>query len=323
MKRFTVITGVFFLLITSFANAQDIFKQHGFNQKPLTLSNGHYNEFFNNDEIVQIGTVLLNTQTNQIIAFVDEDTAKARYLAELPSRWISPDPLAAKYPQVCPYVYTLNNPIRFIDPDGKVVVDPKGNPITYSPKTGWSSNATQDVIRIGNAMMATRTGQKQWDAMNNAAHPITLTISSEDKTVTNANGKKSYLLGITHNNVSVDKKTCEAKVTKSDIVIYEGTLNSYINNTKKSTNEQAQSYQNNTQNNDERIGAIAGHESVHATDQDNIQQSSDNRQNGANNDVEVQPVKTELQILDETGTNNMKPLESKGLEQTEQKIIIK
>ena len=33
--------------------------------------------------------------------------------------WLSTDPLAEKYPSVSPYVYCLNNPLRFIDPDGR------------------------------------------------------------------------------------------------------------------------------------------------------------------------------------------------------------
>ncbi len=38
------------------------------------------------------------------------------------ARWISVDPLAAKYPSVSPYVYALNNPLKYIDPDGRDAV---------------------------------------------------------------------------------------------------------------------------------------------------------------------------------------------------------
>jgi hypothetical protein len=119
MRKLSLFLGAILLLGTQIINAQDIFKQHGFDKKPLTLSNGRYNEFFNNDEIVQIGTVFFNTKTNKVIAFIDEDTSKAAYLAELSSRWLTPDPLAAKYPEVSPYVYCANNPIKFVDPDGQ------------------------------------------------------------------------------------------------------------------------------------------------------------------------------------------------------------
>ena len=50
------------------------------------------------------------------------------------SRWLSPDPLGAKYPEWSPYNYTLNNPIIYIDPDGlsvenTIFLDTKGNEI--------------------------------------------------------------------------------------------------------------------------------------------------------------------------------------------------
>jgi len=38
-------------------------------------------------------------------------------------RWVVMEPLAEKYPGVSPYVYTLNNPIRYFDPNGLYTVE--------------------------------------------------------------------------------------------------------------------------------------------------------------------------------------------------------
>ncbi len=122
MKKLSLTLGIALMLCSQLINAQDIFKKYGFDKEPLTLSNGSYNEFFNNEEVVQIGSVQLNTRTNKIIAFVEEDTTKNKYLAEHSSRWLSIDPFAAKYPEFSPYVYVKNNPIIHIDPDGKDAV---------------------------------------------------------------------------------------------------------------------------------------------------------------------------------------------------------
>lgn len=51
----------------------------------------------------------------------------ARYYNRDLGRYLSVDPLATKHPDVSPYVYVLNNPIRFIDPDGRTEDEPIGN----------------------------------------------------------------------------------------------------------------------------------------------------------------------------------------------------
>ena len=47
----------------------------------------------------------------------------ARYYAPSLSRWLNVDPLAEKYQGFSSYNYTLNNPVMFVDPDGRSVDD--------------------------------------------------------------------------------------------------------------------------------------------------------------------------------------------------------
>ncbi|MCB0695089.1 MAG: RHS repeat-associated core domain-containing protein [Saprospiraceae bacterium] len=52
----------------------------------------------------------------------------ARYYDPGLSVWLSVDPLAEKFPEWSSYIYTVNNPIRYIDPDGKAAVEGPGDP---------------------------------------------------------------------------------------------------------------------------------------------------------------------------------------------------
>ena len=51
----------------------------------------------------------------------------ARYYDPKTSLWLSVDPLAEKYNEWSPYNYTLNNPVKYVDPDGNGPWKPKVN----------------------------------------------------------------------------------------------------------------------------------------------------------------------------------------------------
>src|SRR5699024_2156635 len=55
----------------------------------------------------------------------------ARYYNPKWSIWLSVDPLAEKYPGWSPYNYTLYNPVRFVDPDGRSVAMPDPDDVIY------------------------------------------------------------------------------------------------------------------------------------------------------------------------------------------------
>jgi len=123
MKKASLI----FILIcmVSMAFAQQPFEKYGYKVKVATLSNGKYQEFFDQDTLIQIGSVVINTVSGKIVSFVTYDTSysEATLQPEVTSRWISPDPLSEKYYSYSPYHFSGNNPIRFVDPTGMAFID--------------------------------------------------------------------------------------------------------------------------------------------------------------------------------------------------------
>ena len=72
---------------------------------------------------------------------------EARWYDAIVGRWLATDPLQEKYANVSSYGYAVNDPIRFIDTDGKVIKLPKGT--TYEQifiVLGNIQNLTDDKI---------------------------------------------------------------------------------------------------------------------------------------------------------------------------------
>src|SRR6187402_734113 len=93
--------------------AANPFSKFGAKIKVATLSNGKYLEVQDLDSIVTIGTVRFNTNTNKIVGFIKRDSLNiyAQPIGDVPSRWMSPDPLSEEYPDWSPYTYSKNSPI--------------------------------------------------------------------------------------------------------------------------------------------------------------------------------------------------------------------
>lgn len=125
------------LLFAGIVTAQNPFEKFGYTPKIGTLSKGKYIEHFDTDSIVQIGSVLYNPFTKQITGFVKKEIvySEATLQPEVVSRWLQPDPLAEEFYEWSPYNFVKNNPILFVDPDGRFAIpftdlfDKNGNKI--------------------------------------------------------------------------------------------------------------------------------------------------------------------------------------------------
>ena len=67
---------------------------------------------------MRIGSVLYNRNTGELVSVIPPDTL-GQPRTDVPSRWLSIDPLAHKFAAWSPYNFVMNNPVYMVDPDGR------------------------------------------------------------------------------------------------------------------------------------------------------------------------------------------------------------
>ena len=122
MKKtmFIIMTLAFIYCLKAQDEKGNPFAEYGYKPKVVTLTQGQYDEFFETDRIIQLGSVLFDTNTNKVVAFAEEQELvnESDLKTTIVSRFMSPDPLTADFPSWSPYPYAMNQPIWAIDLDG-------------------------------------------------------------------------------------------------------------------------------------------------------------------------------------------------------------
>ncbi len=225
----------------------------------------------------------------------------ARFYDATIGRWHVVDNKTEKYYWISQYAYAVDNPLRFLDPDGNEIVDATGKPITYDAKNGWSPNATSSVKIIHQSLILTETGSQQWEKAYTSESKIEMNIVEEKLYSQKSPGKLS--LGQTDQALGFNAKTVKYVKTESvmKINISTGTINeSFDGKNKGLTLRQA-------------IGATAGHEIEHTTEENrdigiqNLDYPTLSKDDKGRDRIEIKPREMGRKIREES-RNSLKRL---------------
>ena len=154
----------------------------------------------------------------------------ARYFDPRTSIFISVDPLAEKYAGASPFAYCLNNPIKYVDPDGRdAKVAIKGNTMTISTTIyvygsgATKSNAALMQKNIMNAWSKDASGNT-WqykDASSGKTYDVVFDVTVEQYDASNQNSEPGLFSGrnnpfSTDNYVEIDNNSKRSFVRDGD-----------------------------------------------------------------------------------------------------------
>lgn len=109
---------IFTIATTLKAQKGNPYSDIGKKGETLTLTKGQFDEFFDDDDVQQIGTNLVNIRTMKIVKMLTDDDAEKRLDNTTGKRFLSVDPLTSSFPWYSPYQFAGNKPIIAVDLDG-------------------------------------------------------------------------------------------------------------------------------------------------------------------------------------------------------------
>ncbi len=125
MKK--IIFSILVVFFFSSAYSHNPFEKYGLNIPVATFSQGEFEEFHDLVEIVEIGSIKYNVKRREIVGFLSKE--KSEKEVSVVTTAMSIDPHCERYYWISPYAFCLNNPVRYVDPDGRDVweIDHAGN----------------------------------------------------------------------------------------------------------------------------------------------------------------------------------------------------
>ena len=167
----------------------------------------------------------------------------ARQYSSVSARWLTLDPLANKYYSISPYAFCANNPVNYLDLDGKRWVNTK-NQVVYDENgpTDYATNEERELIRT---MMRIKTGRQQLKKI--VKSPYNIIVQIRDTYNPHGSGSLGFAVSI------LDKVSGRylLKMNECQLTIYK------INARLKSSKLNLDTY--------EVMASTFGHEIEHAT----------------------------------------------------------